>query len=134
MTNFSGANQYKRTSVATATPGQVLIMLYEAAIKYVKKASICIDQKDLAGKGVNIGKVHDIINELVNTLNFDVGGNIARDLEALYNFMIGQLVKANVENSKEALEPVQKNLETLLSAWRVAVNQAQQEQAAQKKV
>jgi len=103
-------------------------MLYEAAIKYVKKASACIDEKDLAGKGQNIGKVHDIINELINTLNFEAGGSIAHDLEALYNFMIGQLVKANVENSKAALEPVQKNLETLLQGWRVAVNQVQQQQ------
>ncbi len=129
MTNPAGANQYKRTAVQTANPGQVLIMLYEAAIKYVKKASVCIDAKDIPGKGQNIGRVHDILNELTNTLNFEVGGKIAHDLEALYNFMIGQLVKANAENDKAALEVVQKNLETLLAGWRVAVEQVQQGQA-----
>ena len=116
-----GANAYKKAAVTTATPGQVLIMLYEAAIRYVKKAADCIDKKDYAGKGVAIGKVHDIINELNTSLNFEVGGEIARNLERLYNFMVEQLVQANSKNSKEHLMTVQKNLETLLEGWRGAV-------------
>ena len=120
-----GANHYKAMSVKTASPGQILIMLYEAAIKNVKKATECIDRKDIPGKGNHIGKAHDIINELTNTLNFEVGGDVARELERLYNFMTSQLVKANVENSKEALTAVQKCLETLLAGWREAVNQVQ---------
>jgi flagellar protein FliS len=116
-----GANAYKKAAVTTATPGQVLIMLYEAAIRYVKKAADCIDKKDNAGKGVAIGKVHDIINELNTSLNFEVGGDIARNLERLYNFMVDQLVQANAKNSKENLMNVQKNLETLLEGWRGAI-------------
>lgn len=126
--NF-GANQYKQTSVKTANRGQILIMLYEAAIKHVKKASDCIDRKDLAGKGQSIIKVHDIINELNNTLDFEVGGQIAKDLERLYMFMTDQLVKANLENKKEPLQQVQKLLETLLEGWRVAVDQVNRGQA-----
>lgn len=129
MSNPYGANKYKQMSVQTATPGQLLIMLYEAAIQNVKKASDCIDRNDMAGKGVYIGKAHDIINELVNTLNFEVGGDIARSLEGLYNFMIEQLVSANRENSKEPLQRVQQNLETLLEGWRGAVEQVQRAQA-----
>jgi len=119
-----GANQYKQTSIKTATKGQLLIMLYEAAIRNVKKAAEAIDRKDIPAKGMAIGKAHDIINELLNTLDFEVGGQIARDLERLYNYMIEQLVKGNVESNKEALQSVQKNLETLLSGWKVAVEQA----------
>lgn len=121
MSNGYGANRYKQTSVQTATPGQILILLYEAAIKNVKKASECIDTRDSAGKGLYIGKTHDILNELVNTLNFEVGGDIARNLERLYNFMIEQLIVANAESSKEPLFTIQKNLETLLEGWRGAV-------------
>lgn len=123
MTGNQGFNQYKQMAIKTANRGQLLIMLYEAAIQNVKKATIAIDKKDLASKGSFIGKAHDIINELLNTLNFDVGGNIARDLERLYNFMTEQLIRANVENSKEPIVAVQKLLETLLSAWREAVEQ-----------
>ena len=127
MAGNYGANQYKTMAVKTANRGQVLLMLYEAAIKNVKKATECIDKKDIPGKGVAIGKAHDIINELLNTLDFEVGGNIARDLERLYHFMTEQLVRANLENSKACLETVQKLLETLLSGWREAVNQVNKE-------
>lgn len=123
--NNYGANRYKQTSVQTANRGQILLMLYEGAIKNVKKAAECIDRGDLSGKGTHIGKAHDIINELNTTLDFEAGGNIARDLERLYNFMVEQLVKANLENSKDALLGVQKLLESLLEAWRVAVDQVQ---------
>jgi flagellar protein FliS len=98
-------------------------MLYEAAIQNVKKAMLAIDKKDNANKGAAIGKAHDIINELLNTLDFEVGGQIARDFESLYNFMTEQLVRANMNNSKEALQTVQKLLDTLLEGWRQAVDQ-----------
>lgn len=125
MAGNHGANQYKQTAVKTANRGQILIMLYEAAIQNIKRAIIALDKDkiDVQLKGASIGKAHDIINELLNTLDFDVGGNIATELERLYNFMTEQLVKANFENSKEPLVTVQNLLETLLSAWREAVDQ-----------
>ena len=119
----NGAQQYKKTSITTASNTQILILLYEAAIRNVKKASDCIDAKDMAGKGVAIVRSHDIINELANTLNFEVGGDIAHELNRLYNFCIDQLVKANAENDKKALEAVAKVLENLLEGWRGAISQ-----------
>ncbi len=116
-------SQYKQTAILTANRGQLLLMLYEAAIQNVKKATLSIDKNDRVAKGMAIGKVHDILNELVNTLDFKVGGDIAKDLERLYNFMIEQLIQANAENSKEKLASVQKLLENLLDGWRVAVDQ-----------
>ncbi|HUP58757.1 MAG TPA: flagellar export chaperone FliS [Bdellovibrionota bacterium] len=129
MSNGYGANQYKQTAVKTANRGTLLLMLYEAAIKNVKMATVAIDDKDLSAKGKAIGKAHDIVNELMNTLDFNVGGDIARDLERLYHFMTEQLVKANLDSSKnpaaakEALNTVRKLLETLLEGWRGAVEQ-----------
>ncbi len=121
MADNYGANQYKTMAIKTATRGQILIMLYEGAIRHVKKAAAAIEKKDLAAKGAAIGKAHDIINELLNTLDFDVGGQVAIDLERLYNFITEQLVKANMESSKEILLNLQKILETLLGAWKEAV-------------
>ena len=123
MSNGYGANQYKQMSIKTANPGAILIMLYEAAIKNIKLAVIAIDKKDVAAKGTHIGKAHDIINELNNTLNFEVGGEIALNLERLYNFMIESLVQANIQNDKEKLTSIQKILENLLEGWRGAVAQ-----------
>ncbi len=123
MGNRHGAQQYKQTSVATANKGQILVMLYEAAIRNLKRAIECTESKDYAGKGAALGKVHDIVSELTATLDHKTGGHIAQDLERLYNFMIEQLLKANIENSVEAMRSVQKLLETLLEGWRGAVEQ-----------
>jgi len=125
-----GAKNYKQQQITTATPGQILIMLYEAAIVNVKKASAAIDTGNLAEKGKYIGKTHDIINELATSLNFEVGGEIAKELERLYNFIVTQLLDANVKNSKEPLVSVQKTLETLLEGWKGAVVQYNKEAAA----
>ena len=120
--NF-GANRYRQTSIKTANRGQLLIMLYEAAILSVKKAAESIDRKDIASKGAAILKAHDIVNELSNTLDFDAGGEIATNLERLYMYISEQLIRANIENKKEPLQQVCKLLETLLEGWRVAVEQ-----------
>lgn len=120
----NGANQYKQMAVKTANRGQILIMLYEGAIQNVKKATAAIERGDTGAKGIAIGKAHDIVNELANTLDFEVGGAIAQDLNRLYHFMTEQLLKANLENSKDRLQTVAKLLETLLSGWKEAVAQA----------
>lgn len=122
-----GAKNYKQQQITTASPGQILILLYEGAILNVKKASAAIEAGNLADKGKFIGKAHDIINELSTSLNFEVGGEIAKELERLYNFMVSQLLKANIENTKEPLIPVIKNLETLLEGWKGAVAQFNKE-------
>jgi len=120
------AKTYRQTAIMTASREQILLMLYEAAIQNVKKASVCIDRKDIPGKGAAIGKAHDIVNELVASLNFEVGGQVAIELDRLYSFIIERLVKANLESSKEHLGVVQKILETLLDGWREAVKQLNQ--------
>jgi flagellar protein FliS len=129
-----GAKNYKTMSIQSATPQQLLIMLYEGAIQNIKKAISAIEAKNVAEKGKYIGKTHDIINELTLSLNHEVAGQIAKDLERLYNFMVSQLLKANVENDKEPLIAVQKNLETLLEGWKGAVSQFQKDAANTKKI
>ncbi len=123
----SSANNYREMAIKTANRGQLLVMLYEAAIRNVKKASIALDKKDIAAKGAAISKAHDIVNELLNTLNFEAGGDIARELERLYNFIIEHLIAANLENSKEKLKAIEKILETLLGAWKIAVENMNQQ-------
>jgi flagellar protein FliS len=127
-----GAKNYKNMQITTASPAQILVMLYEGAIQNVKKAILAIEQKNPADKGKYIGKAHDIINELAVSLNHEVAGQIAKDLERLYNFMVAELLRANVNSDKEPLIAVQKNLETLLDGWRVAVTQYQKEVSAKK--
>lgn len=116
-----GSKAYKNAAVTTASREQILIMLYEAAIRHVKKASVAIEKKSIKEKCESIGKAHDIVNELVASLDHKVGGALAGDLERLYNFIIEQLVLANLENSVPRLQSCEKILGTLLDGWKGAL-------------
>jgi len=118
-----GAKSYKQTLIKTATPEQVLLMLYEAAIKNSKLAVISIEKKNIAEKCSYIGKVHDIIMELRNTLDHNKGQEVATQLDALYEFCISQLFKANAGNDVMALQNVTKILTTLHEGWVAAVEE-----------
>src|SRR4051812_48771052 len=117
MSNNYGVNKYKQTSVTTASRGQVLLMLYESCIKYTRLAIDSIKKNDRAEKGKYILKVQDIINELSVSLDHKVGGDISRELDRLYDFIIVQITDANVRNDTKPLESVLKVLETLYEGW-----------------
>ncbi|MES2613919.1 MAG: flagellar export chaperone FliS [Bdellovibrionota bacterium] len=108
---------YQQTSVTTAKPDKILLMLYEGCIKFIRIAKGKIQEKKIAEKGKNISKALAIVSELINTLDHEVGGQLARDLEALYMFMMDKLIEANLHNRIEDLEVVEKLLTTLYAAW-----------------
>lgn len=124
----NAAQKYKQTSVQSASREKILLMLYEGAIRFIKQAVAAIDRKDIADRGVNIGRAFDIINELNNTLNHDVGGEIAANLEQLYMFICEQLTKANATGDKKPLEESLKVLETLYSGWVEAIEKIKREE------
>ena len=123
---MSKFNAYRQTAVTTASREQILIMLYEGAIKQLKKASECCQTNDVAGKGVAVGKAHDIINELSNSLDFKVGGDIAKNLERLYAFMVDQIIQGNMNNDPTRFDAARKLLENLLEGWKGAIEQLKQ--------
>lgn len=114
-------NKYKKTSVESASREKLLLMLYEGAIKFNKKAIIASEQNDIASRCENITKTYDIILELMNTLDFKVGGEVALNLEQLYMYMTDELTRANLTGKVEHLKNVLKILETLNKGWQEAV-------------
>ncbi len=122
---MSKLNAYKQTAVTTASKEQVLIMLYEAAIKHLKRAADCCQKNDLVGKGMAVGKAHDIVNELNNTLDYEIGGEIAKNLERLYSFIVDQITRGNLENDPKRFDHARKLMESLLEGWKGAVAQVQ---------
>ncbi len=117
MTN-NPYKQYQKTQVITASREKVLLMLYEGAIRFTKLANAAMKEKKIAEKGRCISKATAILSELMATLDFKVGGQLAVDLENLYVFMIDKLIEANIHNKIECLEAVEKLLITLHAAWR----------------
>lgn len=116
-----GLGAYKKTSVQTASKEQVLLMLYQAAIKNCKKAIDAIEAKQVARKGEFIGKLQDIIIELNNSLDHEVGGEISKELSSLYDYMIYSSTQANIKIDKEPLIAVLGVLNTLYDGWASAV-------------
>ncbi len=121
MIPISSYNAYAQvdlsSKVATATPEQLVQMLYDGALKAIWSAQEHIRQKNIAEKGEAISKALAIIEELTTSLNHEVGGEISKNLEALYDYMTRRLVHANVKSSLEALEEVEKLLSGLREAW-----------------
>ena len=113
--------KYRETSVHSASREKLLLMLYEGAIRFMKQAVIAVDKKDIAGRGMNIGRAFDIVNELNNTLNHSAGPEIAKNLEQLYMFISEQLTKANATGQRKPLEDAIKIMETLYSGWVEAI-------------
>lgn len=113
--------KYKNTSITSASKEKILLMLYEGAIKFVKRALKACEDKNIAERGLNIGRACDIVTELNNTLDHNIGGDISKNLEQLYTFITDQLTKANLTGDPNFLNNALKILETLNEAWVQAV-------------
>jgi flagellar protein FliS len=125
----SAHQKYKNTSIQSASREKLLLMMYEGAIRFIKKAIIAADQKQIADRGINIGRAFDIILELNNTLDHKVGGEISKNLEQLYMFITDQLTKANVTGDSQYLKSSLKILETLYDGWNKAIEQLKKDNA-----
>lgn len=120
-------HKYKQTSVLSASREQILLMLYEGAIKFTKLAIQGAEQKKIPERAHNIMRAFDIIVELNATLDHKVGGELAMQLEQLYVFMIDQYTKANLKGDPEPLRANLKILENLYDGWKQAVEKMKKE-------
>ncbi len=119
--------KYKTTSVQTASREKILLMLYEGAIRFTKTAIQACEEKRIADRGYNIGRAYDIVLELNNTLDHKVGGEISKNLERLYIFMMDQYTKANISGDPASLKAALKVLETLYDGWVQAIEKLKKE-------
>ncbi len=114
-------NAYKQTGlesmVLSATPHKRVSMLYEGAIRHANLAKMAINRKDIAAKALHSGKAMDIISGLRSVLNHEQGGQLAQQLDALYDFMLRHLLEANKENSEAKFNTVIELLTTLKEGW-----------------
>lgn len=124
-----GLGAYKKTSVHTASKEQIMLMLYQAAIKNCKKAIDAISEKDYAKKGEFIGKMQDIIIELNNSLDVKVGGKVAEELSSLYDYILYSSTQANMNLDPKLLESCLDILKTLYDGWKDAVKSLKNESA-----
>ncbi|WP_334188508.1 flagellar export chaperone FliS [Noviherbaspirillum sp.] len=118
----SGANAYARvgveTGVAAASPHKLIVMLFEGAMVAISAAIQQMQAGDVQAKGKSISKAITIIDEgLRASLDKKVGGEIALNLDSLYEYMSNRLVIANLKNQPAILDEVYQLLRGLKDAW-----------------
>ena len=109
--------QYRNNQILTASPEKILIMLYDGAIRFCRQAMLAMDTGDKLVQSEKISRTMAIICEFSNSLDHNIGGEIAENLDALYNFMTRELTRASQESDRKALETVDAILSELRGAW-----------------
>ncbi|MCL4419876.1 flagellar export chaperone FliS [Patescibacteria group bacterium] len=115
----NGYEQYQVNQVETADPKQLIVMLYEGAIRFLEEALVHIDnfkKYDIVNN--KILRAQDIITELMVSLDMEKGGEIADNLLSLYVYMKKELLEANVKKERASIERVLKMFRDLLDAWK----------------
>ncbi|MBF0589255.1 MAG: flagellar export chaperone FliS [Magnetococcales bacterium] len=118
---------YKSSRTATASKEDLLILLYEGAIRFLERSMAAHEKKDLGEHKELLRRGIAIIAELQNTLDFKKGGDLAIQLYELYGFMLTYLTQANLKQDMSCIARVVTQMKTLLEGWRVAVKQVKQQ-------
>lgn len=113
--------QYKQTAVNTARPEELVLMLYDGGIKFVNKAIIYINEKNVPLANEAIKRAQDIVIQLISGLDMQRGGQIAKDLSALYDYMYRRLVEANVKKDIDILNEMLDMFRDFRTTWAEAI-------------
>jgi flagellar secretion chaperone FliS len=114
---------YRETRVKTASPGQIIVMLYAEAVKQMDSAIELLKndvkaRPDLIEKSnAAVTRTQDIITELMASLDFEAGGEIAKNLFALYLFFNRELIEANIQKDAEKIKTIRDMMDDLRGAW-----------------
>jgi flagellar protein FliS len=108
---------YKESDIATSTPEDIVVALYDGAIEFLTKAKECMLNGDVLGKHNYINRCRDILLELNDSLNMEIGGEIATSLRRLYLFMARYILQCGWRNDSIGMEKLREMLLELRSAW-----------------
>ena len=112
--------QYRQTQVQTAAPEQLIVMLYDGAIKFCLQAKECIANKDMSGANAALIRVQDIISELRFSVNDDAG-EIAKQLSMLYDYLYRRALDANLGKDVAIIDEIVNMVRDLRSTWVEAI-------------
>jgi flagellar protein FliS len=122
---------YREIRVKTASPGQLVVMLYDEAVRQSDRALEMMGPKlrknpqNIEKVNLALGKVQDIVTELMASLDFEAGGEIAQNLFALYVWFNRELMDANMTKDEKRVRDVRDQLDSLRGAWAEAATRVQ---------
>jgi flagellar protein FliS len=126
---------YKKNQINTTSSEDLVLMLYDGAIKFIKKAVLAVNNQNFEEANEHFKRAQKIVAGLVSGLNFDAG-EIAQNLYSLYEYIHHQLVRANMKKDVQAAEEVLTMIEELRTVWVQAVkspNEKSKENFTEKK-
>lgn len=106
---------YQQSAVQTSTPLQLILMLYDGAIRNIKLGIEGIESGNVEKASTHLIKAQSVINELVSSLNLQYP--IANQLLQIYDYLLRNLIEANIKKQKEPALEVLEHLSTLRDAW-----------------
>ena len=117
---MKGVNAYRRTSVSTADPMDIVIALYDGLLRNLNAAQLAFEESKRAEAGERLGKALAIVNELDASLDTKVGGEFSQQLSTLYAWFQQELLTASLKSDATKLAPVVQMVSELREAWHVA--------------
>jgi len=125
-------NQYLVNTIKTASPEQLMLMLYDGAIRFLSQGIISIENGMIDKRAYFINKASAIIAEFAATLDRTRDEQLAENLDALYSYMLNRLMEGNRANDAEPLEEVKSMLTDLRTTWAQAIDINKKEKGAVK--
>ena len=110
---------YQSNQVTTATPGELTLMLYNGALKFIKQAKIATEEKNVAKAHEACIKVQNILYELMSTLNNDIP--ISKELVKMYDYMLHRMIEANIQKDIKILDEVGDYFIQFRDTWKEAM-------------
>ena len=123
MYSQNGALSYQKvgieSAVMSASPHQLIVVLFDGAMSALVRARLFLDQGDLISKGEALSKAISIIdNGLKAGLDMDTEGELSNNLASLYDYMVRRLLLANMHNDVETIMEVEGLLNNIADAWK----------------
>jgi flagellar protein FliS len=112
-----GINAYRQTEVQSRSPLELVVMLYDGALRFMRDARTAFDQRDIRKRGEAISRTMAIIDELQNTLDMKAGGDIAVSLDQLYTFVRERLLDASMRQDPAPVDEAIKVMTNLRDGW-----------------
>jgi flagellar protein FliS len=115
---MNAAKTYQQVALTTQTQEQIVVLLYEGAIRFLRQARLGVQNYEYAKKSFFLAKAQDIIFELNASLDMEVDKKISSRLRSIYAFLWTKLNQVNAKNDIPLLDQLIAILESLAGGWR----------------
>lgn len=117
------ASAYRQTEVQSRTPLELVVMLYDGALRFIAQARDAIERKDIRARREAISRALAIMSELQSTLDMDKGGIISEKLDSLYVYINGRLIDASSKQDTRPIDEAARLLTGLRDSWAEAARE-----------